>query len=1033
MAAPKLITLQLGQVMSLEQFTLPDIDKFLEALPEELTELVFIASRDYDITNGYEILTPDDQSFGLFGRVLFGSTTSENTANFNSIKESGNSFPQEFIKDTTDFYFNVTANTAIDSIYFDIVDAETKSISYTKITGNYTPLYFKVTNTKWIYAKDHNKSVIPFGIGSKNNIPNNATTTWVPGLSEDNIAAELYNGLEPSQIEVKVSASQVNTTVDQMSNENWTKGLAKINITNDLTNPIIAKKFNMTIRDIEDKTIYSNITFNYEEQEFPVITHKAIEEFTTNSIYGSGTTTVKEGEVLQFGSPRGTISSTKIADWIGYLQNSDDINKNPAYLINNTGGKSGTTTNFMTFSMGSKSDSGVLFSRSIMKYKPIVTVNQGDEQGFIMSQPIVMPTNHGQTPQIRVGKNIVNKISKAVMTTDSTGATSNRNGSANLLPTNQITTIVLTKKYPDFKMVTGTYQDPIPQGVDVLSAVWDNQQQDLIDIDPFINDQNQFCCRIIPKTTENRTALVYVQLHNSAAWDNGKYIHDVFRFNITKGNNNQAPMEVDSQDITIMTSQIYTFKTFNLKETVISATVDNSRVARLDVAKKTITGIRPGTTKVTVTGKTPGYDNVTREINVTVLDYPQEPAIRLNRKVIVIDVGSSTQIKVSSDRVDSIEYRHSPDQYVEIQDFLTYDGQGHTNGVINIKGKEEGIELLNVVGKFKGVEQTIEEIEIHVIERGTYKIVTNQSKIKADLKKDRNGKAFWATTNAGFLRWELRDGEELFSVTGNPGTEYTDINILINPLVKGNTTLTLYGHDDDMTKRVVELHVPVKITKNVEIAKNEIWVSGEHKFAGVNDEEIDFLDRRYFTIMKWLDRPTKDDVYGHTIFLPQRSGTLLTYEQLQDSKGIQKRYFDLAGKGHPTRSTNPKSVGYIYLDTLTGEIWKCLDNTKDSNHWFSDTGKQIGKQEQMIYPKPGEKGFGVGPMSYDLHEEYGLTPMEGCFDPWSDHYGNYKDQYGNVYVYIPKHYIKSSGAPISSYTDRYIESTTLDDNDDETV
>ena len=87
----------------------------------------------------------------------------------------------------------------------------------------------------------------------------------------------------------------------------------------------------------------------------------------------------------------------------------------------------------------------------------------------------------------------------------------------------------------------------------------------------------------------------------------------------------------------------------------------------------------------------------------------------------------------------------------------------------------------------------------------------------------------------------------------------------------------------------------------------------------------------------------------------------------------------------------------------------------------------------MIYPKPGEKGFGVGPMSYDLHEEYGLTPMEGCFDPWSDHYGNYKDQYGNVYVYIPKHYIKSSGAPISSYTDRYIESTTLDDNDDETV
>ena len=236
-------------------------------------------------------------------------------------------------------------------------------------------------------------------------------------------------------------------------------------------------------------------------------------------------------------------------------------------------------------------------------------------------------------------------------------------------------------------------------------------------------------------------------------------------------------------------------------------------------------------------------------------------------------------------------------------------------------------------------------------------------------------------------------------------------------MIKGNTTLTLYGHNDNMEKRLVELFVPVKITKNVEIAKNEIWVSGEHKFEGVKDEEIDFIDRRYFTIMKWLDRPTKDDVYGHTIYLPQRSGTLLTYQQLQDSKGIQKRNFDLAGKGVPSRTTNPKSINHIYLDTLTGEVWKCTDDTKDNNHWISSTGKQIGNQEQMIYPEPGEKGFGVGPMSYDLHESYGLTPLAGCFDPQSDNYGNYKDKYGNVFVYIPKHYVKTSGAKIKSYDD----------------
>ena len=1030
MATPTLINLQLGQVISLQPFTLPDIDKFLQALPEEDTELVFAASEDYDITNGYSIVTPNDLSFGLFGRVLFGSTISENTANFNSIKEYANSFPNEYIKDTNEYFFNVIANTAINSIYFDLVDAETRTISYTKITGNYTPLYFKVVDTQWKYAKNHNYSVIPIGNGNKNNVPNAATTTWVPSLSDDSIVAEVFNGLQGTNLEIKTSTTQIDTQVNILSNDKWEQKLVRINISNDLTNPIPSKTFNLTIRDIEDKTVYATVKFDYENEDLAKVVHKAIESFVTNDLYGSGTTSVADNETLQFGMPRGNITnSTSIAEWVGYINDSKDADQNPSYIIQDSGGQHGSTNNFMTFNLGNKSETGSLFGKSIMKYKPRVSINNKDSQGFIMSQPVFMPSGHGSDPIIKAGKNVINKVTKIELDTRSTNTPNTNANDKVILKYNETHTIILDKEYTDFKMVTGTYDKQLPQGVNILSAVWDNQQNDLLEIYPFIDDRNRFCCRVIPKAAVERAAFIYVQLHNAPNWDNGQYVSDVYRIDLRPGDDNSTPLDV-VEEVTIMVGDIYTVEPHTLSNATTSIKTNNSRVVRVDSGKKTLTGIREGNCEITVSSKSPGYDTGNKIIRLTVLDYPAIPAITVNRKIIVIDVGSSTQVKLSADRVDNISFRHDPTDYISIQSYFEYDGQGHTTGVFNIKGKEVGTEVLSIVGSLKNVEQVIEEIEIHVIERDTYQIITYPTKIKADLKKDRNGKAFWATTNAGFLRWELRQGEELFSVTANPGTEYTDINILINPIMKGNTTLTLYGHNEDMSKRLVEISVPVKITKNVEIAKNEIWVSGEHKFSGVNDEEIDFLDRRYFTILKWLDRPTKDDVYGHTIFLPQRSGTLLTYEQLENSKGVQKRYFDLAGNGAPSRDTNPKSTGIIYLDTLTGEIWKCLDNTTNSNHWFSSTGKQIGKPEQLIYPKPGEKGFGVGPMSYDLHEEYGLTPLDGCFDPWSDEYGNYKDKYNNVYVNIPKHYIKATGSKPTGYIDTNAIDVEVMDNDD---
>ena len=1062
MAVPSLITLKKGEMISLREITLPNIETFLQALPYDDTELVFIPSATYTMDNGYEIITKYDQSFGLFGKVTFESDDTT-TATFNSIKEYGSSFPCLALKEAKKIYFNVTSNTQIDSIYFDIVDAETRTISYTKTTGEYTPLYFQVTNTNWEYGKNHTKSVIPLGIGDKAIVPNNTSYTWSPNLSEDCIVLELYNGLKHTQLEVISSVSQVSTKVVKLAD--WaTHQVVRLDIINDLTKPIPGDKFTLTIRDIEDKTIYSVINFTYETESVPLVVHKAIEEFTDNTTYGSGTASILADKTLQFAFPTGAITDNNdLSTWIGYLENITDATldniHNPAvfdqetytcfnrdtvsgtitvpdyvtistelhpkigtltlthidgttpiYLINSTGGKYNSTNGFFQSSIGAIPETGTLFNKPIFKYKPVISIPNTESQGMILSQPVCSLKAHGEEPFIKAGKNIINLVTKANMSVGSLNTINDKLGPVDLF-SDTIYTIILDKEYPGFNMDTSTFQDEGPkQGMNLLTATWDNQQSDIVDLVPYIDEKNRFCCKVIPTTMENRDALVGVQLHNSTHWDNGKYLNDTFRFDIQAGTTSNVPLEVVETELTLPVGEKYTFTVYAPKNAALTAK-STTRNATVDISTKSITAKQVGTSKITITASMAGYNDISAVINVTVKAAVSEPKLELNRKTIVLAEGSSTQVKFSAEMVDSLTFRHLPDQYTEVDsDYTTK--EGYTNGTINIKGLSQGVEELTVVGIYKNNEVIVEDIEVHVIPKGTYQIIPQSSKIKVDLKKNINGLAFWATTNAGFLRWEMKDDESLYSVTGNPGTDYTDINILINPLVKGNTTIKLYGHDDTMTTRLVELDIPVKITKNVEPGKNEIWVSAEHKQTGVDDDNIDFLDRRVFTVMKWLDRPTKDDIYGHTVYLPQRSGTLLTYEQMLDSTAAQKRYFDLAGKGYPTRKLNPKAKGYIYLDTVTGEIWKCIDNATDENHWFSMTGKQIGKPGQLIYPKPGAKGYGVGPMSYDLHESYGLTPLAGTYDPWSDEYGNYKDKYGNVYVNIPKHYIKATGSVI---------------------
>lgn len=122
-----------------------------------------------------------------------------------------------------------------------------------------------------------------------------------------------------------------------------------------------------------------------------------------------------------------------------------------------------------------------------------------------------------------------------------------------------------------------------------------------------------------------------------------------------------------------------------------------------------------------------------------------------------------------------------------------------------------------------------------------------------------------------------------------------------------------------------------------------------------------------------------------------------------------------------SKDNNPN---YIDYKESYSPLWGFVGNTaKDYNVWINKKnlekfttklldGKRvwIGDRGTMVndieYPFPGEKGFGVGPAPHDVALYYGMRPLKGCWDRNSDNYGNYLDPYGSVMVYIPRHYIR---------------------------
>lgn len=114
----------------------------------------------------------------------------------------------------------------------------------------------------------------------------------------------------------------------------------------------------------------------------------------------------------------------------------------------------------------------------------------------------------------------------------------------------------------------------------------------------------------------------------------------------------------------------------------------------------------------------------------------------------------------------------------------------------------------------------------------------------------------------------------------------------------------------------------------------------------------------------------------------------------------------------PTSTINPTINYATFLNTTTGVIWTCIDKTKNKNRWINGNGEVVGALPSD--PNLGSVGFGVGIAPKEITDKYNMSPMLGTFTPGHMNYGNYTDTHGNVMVWIPKLYIKTSnvnGAP----------------------
>ena len=186
---------------------------------------------------------------------------------------------------------------------------------------------------------------------------------------------------------------------------------------------------------------------------------------------------------------------------------------------------------------------------------------------------------------------------------------------------------------------------------------------------------------------------------------------------------------------------------------------------------------------------------------------------------------------------------------------------------------------------------------------------------------------------------------------------------------------------------------------NTTIPNNEIWVTLQH-----NDitKTLDYsgTDTNY-TILKWKNRNSIDDVYNCKIYLPSVSGKLLS--SLNDlTKQTSKKYFTKSSTTRPSANSN-LTKGDSWLDTSTGRVWVCKDDTTNYNYWYAYPEQIVGNVTLHSYPK-----VGIGNIPLDILDTLPIIPLDGCYDVNSSNYGNYKDKNNNILVYIPAVYVDNS-------------------------
>lgn len=128
----------------------------------------------------------------------------------------------------------------------------------------------------------------------------------------------------------------------------------------------------------------------------------------------------------------------------------------------------------------------------------------------------------------------------------------------------------------------------------------------------------------------------------------------------------------------------------------------------------------------------------------------------------------------------------------------------------------------------------------------------------------------------------------------------------------------------------------------------------------------------------------------------------------------------------PTSTINPTINSATFLNTTTGVIWTCIDKTTNKNRWINGNGEVAGALPSN--PNLGSVGFGVGIAPKEITDKYNMSPMLGTFTPGHMNYGNYTDTRGNVMVWIPKLYIKTSNVNAAPYYGLKVEVSTTQSN-----